>query len=117
MNKYQTYNVSRWMPVVLVGSLLAIGILLPSVAQAATAGGTGLPWETPLQRIVDSFLGPIAVGMCLIGFVAGVWRFMTGGEMDGFVRSMVVMALSGSILIAARPFINSLFGVGAVLGQ
>lgn len=87
------------------------------MAHAATAGGTGLPWETPLQRIVDSFLGPIAVGMCLIGFVAGVWRFMTGGEMDGFVRSMVVMALSGSILIAARPFINSLFGVGAVLGQ
>lgn len=117
MNKYQTRNVSRWIPIVLVGSLLAIELLLPSTAHAATAGGTGLPWETPLQRIVDSFLGPIAVGMCLIGFVAGVWRFMTGGEMDGFVRSMVVMALSGSILIAARPFINSLFGVGAVLGQ
>jgi type IV secretion system protein VirB2 len=117
MNNHQIRNVSRWMPVVLLGSLLAVELLLPSAAHAATAGGTGLPWETPLQRIVDSFLGPIAVGMCLIGFVAGVWRFMTGGEMDGFVRSMVVMALSGSILIAARPFINSLFGVGAVLGQ
>ena len=117
MKHHQTHNLNRWIPVILIGSILAISVLCPSAAQAATAGGSGLPWETPIQRIVDSFLGPIAVGMCLIGFVAGVWRFMTGGEMDGFVRSMVVMALSGSILIAARPFINSLFGVGAVLGQ
>jgi type IV secretory pathway VirB2 component (pilin) len=116
MKQYQQYYINRWIPMVILG-LLAVEFILPHSVYAATAGGTGLPWETPLQRIVDSFLGPIAVGMCLIGFVAGVWRFMTGGEMDGFVRSMVVMALSGSILIAARPFINSLFGVGAVLGQ
>jgi type IV secretory pathway VirB2 component (pilin) len=117
MNDKQIKNLTQWAPVLVIGGVITISLLFPEAAHATTAGGGGLPWETPLQKIVDSFLGPIAVGMCLIGFVAGVWRFMTGGEIDGFVRSMVVMALSGSILIAARPFINSLFGVGAVLGQ
>lgn len=89
MKHHKTNNLSRWIPVILIGSILAIGALCPSAAHAATAGGSGLPWETPIQRIVDSFLGPIAVGMCLIGFVAGVWRFMTGGEMDEIPQKLL----------------------------
>lgn len=108
-------QINRWLPVTLSIALLGIVLLFPEQAQATTAGGTGLPWETPIQRFVDSMLGPVSLAMVLIGFVGGVFGFMTGGEINGFVRSMVVMILSGSILIAARPFINSLFGVGGIL--
>lgn len=105
----------RWLPAALLIALLGFILLFPEQAQSTTAGGTGLPWETPIQRFVDSMLGPVSMAMVLIGFVGGVFGFMTGGEINGFVRSMVVMILSGSILLAAKPFINSLFGVGGIL--
>jgi type IV secretory pathway VirB2 component (pilin) len=106
----------RWGAVMLVATLLLLVLFLPDQAHATTAGGTGLPWESPIQRIVESFLGPVATGMCLIGFVVGVSGFLYGGEINGLVRSMVVLVLAGSVLMAARPFINSLFGVGALIG-
>ena len=108
-------RVNRWLPAVLPVAILAIVLLFPEQAHATTQGGTGLPWETPIQRFVDSMLGPVALAMVLIGFVGGVFSFITGGEINGFVRAMVVMILSGSILIAAKPFINSMFGVGGIL--
>ncbi len=109
-------RIYRFLPVVLPLAIIAIFLLSPEQAHATTAGGTGLPWETPIQRVVDSFLGPVALAMILIGLVGSVWGFMTGGEINGLVRSMIVILLSGSILLAARPFVQSVFGVGALLG-
>jgi len=103
------------LPVIFPVALLAFILLFPEQAHANTAGGSGLPWETPIQRFVDSMLGPVSLAMVLIGFVGGVFGFMTGGEINGFVRAMVVMILSGSILLAAKPFISSVFGVGGIL--
>ena len=97
-------------------SLLAIVVLLPEQAHAATTGGSGLPWEAPITKLVDSMVGPVALGMILLGLVGGVWGFMTGGEINGFVRSMVVMVLAGSILAAAKPFVNSMFTTSALIG-
>jgi type IV secretion system protein TrbC len=105
----------RWMPVILSFTLIAVFLLCPEQAHATTTGGSGLPWETPIQRVVDSFLGPVALGMILIGIVGSIWGFITGGEINGLVRSMIVILLSGSILLAARPFVQSVFGVGALL--
>ena len=46
-------------------SLVAAAILTSS---PAWAGGTGMPWETPLQSIVDSVQGPVAkvIGVIII---------------------------------------------------
>ncbi len=109
------HQLTRYLPVVLSIALIVFALLCPEQAHATTTGGTGLPWETPIQKITDSFLGPVALGMILIGLVGGVWGFITGGEINGFVRSMVVIVLAGSILMAAKPFVQSLFGVGALL--
>jgi len=110
-----TYRFNQWLPIVLPGILLAFVLLFPEQAHATTQGGPGLPWETPIQRFVDSMLGPVSLAMVLIGFIGGVFAFITGGEINGFVRAMVVMILSGSILLAAKPFISSVFGVGGIL--
>jgi len=101
------------MGIVVVG----VFVLLPEHAHAATAGaGGGLPWEAPITKLVDSMVGPVALGMILLGLVGGVWGFMTGGEINGFVRSMVVMVLAGSILAAAKPFVTSMFTTAALIG-
>lgn len=106
---------NRWLPMVLPVALFGFVLLFPEQAHASATGGSGLPWETPIQRFVDSMLGPVSLAMVLIGFVGGVFGFMTGGEINGFVRGMVVMILSGSILLAAKPFITGLFGISAAL--
>lgn len=116
MNDKQLKNLAQWMPLILAGGFMTASILFPEVAHATSPGGAGLPWEAPIATIVNSFLGPIALGMVLIGMVGGVWSFMTGGEINGFVRSMVVMVLAGSILASARPFVQQLFNVGTGLG-
>ena len=40
--------------------LFAVILFLPSLAHAASTGGSGLEWETPLQKIRDSVTGPVA---------------------------------------------------------
>jgi type IV secretion system protein VirB2 len=110
-------SLRKWSPLLMGVALVAIFALLPEQAHASTAGvGGGLPWEAPITKLVDSMVGPVALGMILLGLVGGVWGFMTGGEINGFVRSMVVMVLAGSILAAAKPFVTSMFTTAALIG-
>jgi type IV secretion system protein TrbC len=109
-------NLRKWSPLIMGVALLAFFLLLPEQAHANTATGGGLPWEDPINKLVNSMIGPVALGMILLGLVGGVWGFMTGGEINGFVRSMVVMVLAGSILAAAKPFVTSMFTTAALLG-
>lgn len=103
----------RWSLFALV--LVGLALAFPEQAHATTAGGSGLPWETPVQRFVDSLLGPIAIAMVLLGFVGGVWRFMIGGQIDNFISSMLMLILCGSILLAAKPLISQFYGVSTLL--
>ena len=47
--------------------LLALLSLTPDIC---SAGATDLPWETPLQRIVDSLSGPVAKILATIAIIA-----------------------------------------------
>ena len=43
------------------GLFLLAGVALHlGLATAAKAAGTGMPWEQPLQQILDSVQGPVA---------------------------------------------------------
>lgn len=111
MNPY-----TRYLPMFAVIALLGFVLLCPEQAQATSPGGTGLPWETGIGHVVDSLIGPVAVGLVVLGFFGGSFAFATGGEMNGWVRAMAVMLLSGSVMLAAKPFVSSVFGVGACFG-
>lgn len=101
---------TRYMPLIAAVALVGFVLLCPEHAHAMSPGGGGLPYETGLQRFVDSMLGPVATGMVLVGFLVGAWGFMTGGEMNMLVRSMLTMLISGSIMLAAKPFVQTMFG-------
>ncbi|HBA54269.1 MAG TPA: conjugal transfer protein TrbC [Syntrophorhabdus aromaticivorans] len=58
-------------PKMVLSGFLILGMifLLPVLAHAS---GSGLPWETPLQKILDSISGPVAkiagvIAICLTG--------------------------------------------------
>ena len=53
--------------------------LVPDLVFAAGAGG-GMPWETPLQRLVDSLTGPVAKAIGIVSiFIFGATVALSEG--------------------------------------
>jgi type IV secretion system protein VirB2 len=88
--------------------LLAAGALVLLTTGKALGAGSGMPWEAPLQRILESIEGPVAK------VVAVVTIIMTGlslafGDMGGGVRRLVQIVFGLSIAFAATSFFLSFF--------
>jgi type IV secretion system protein VirB2 len=78
---------------------------------AASAAGTNMPWEQPLQQILDSVQGPVAK------IVAVIIIILTGlglafGETAGGFRKLVQIVFGLSIAFAASSFFLSFFSFG-----
>lgn len=97
-------------------ALVALALLLPNLAEAATAGGGGLPWETPLQTLSNSIKGPVAFTISLLGLVGCGAALIWGGEINEFIRRFIMLVLVISLLVFASNILSNLFGVGAVIG-
>jgi type IV secretion system protein VirB2 len=86
-------------------------------ATPAWAGGSGMPWETPLQSIVDSVQGPVAkvVGVIIIVITGLTLAF---GDTGGGFRRLIQIVFGLSIAFAASSFFLSFFsfGGGALVG-
>lgn len=86
------------------------------VAGPAHAAGSGMPWEGPLQQIVDSITGPVARAAAVIAIViAGVTIIFSEG--GGGVRKLAFVGLGIAIMFAAVSFFLDFFGFagGAVI--
>ena len=76
--------------------------------QAAHAAGSGMPWEAPLQRILESIEGPVAkVVAVVVIIVTGL--SLSFGDMGGAFRRMVQVVFGLSIAFAATSFFLSFF--------
>ncbi len=81
-------------------SLLAVTLLLGAApAVHAGTGGADLPWNAPLQTVVDNLTGPTAKTIAALAFVLGgaIWMFTSHEQ-------------------GAKRFGQALFGVAIVLG-
>lgn len=100
-------------------ALVALGVCVAAVAlpELALAGSAqGLPWEGPLTKLKDSMTGPVAMVVSLIGVVGCLAGLLWGGEMNEFLRKMIMLVLVISGLVAATSVISNLFNAsGAVL--
>ena len=81
------------------------------------AGGSGMPWEGPLQQIVESVTGPVVQAAAVIAVVlfgAGVAMSENGSSM----RRGLGILFGLSIAFAASTFFLEFFGVagGAEIG-
>ena len=74
----------------------------------AQAAGTGMPWEEPLQQILDSVQGPVAkIVAVLIIIVTGLT--LAFGETSGGFRRLIQIVFGLSIAFAASSFFLSFF--------
>ena len=89
-----------------VGSLVALACVI--VTDAANAAGSGMPWEAPLQRILESIEGPVAkVVAVVIIIVTGL--SLVFGDMGGGLRRLIQVVFGLSIAFAATSFFLSFF--------
>jgi type IV secretory pathway VirB2 component (pilin) len=98
--------------------LLTLALAAQSILiTAAYAAGTNMPWEQPLQQILDSIQGPVAK------IVAVIVIIMTGltlafGETAGGFRKLIQIVFGLSIAFAASSFFLSFFSfAGGALVQ
>jgi type IV secretory pathway VirB2 component (pilin) len=90
----------------LVAATAACGLTL---AGPALAGGSGMPWEGPLQKIVESVTGPVvqaAAVVAVVLFGAGIAMSESGSSM----RRGLGILFGLSIAFAASTFFLSFFG-------
>lgn len=92
----------------LVSLTLALAL---TTAPPAWAGGSGMPWETPLQSIVDSVQGPVAkvIGVIIIVITGLTLAF---GDTSGGFRKLIQIVFGLSVAFAASSFFLSFFSFG-----
>lgn len=87
---------------------VATSLLLAAPAHAA---GSSMPWEAPLQSILDSIQGPVAkiVAVIIITITGLTLAF---GETSGGFRRLIQIVFGLSIAFAASSFFLSFFSFG-----
>jgi len=80
---------------------------------AASAGGSAIGWENPLNLIVTSVTGEVAFSISVIAMVFAFGMLAFGGDLNSFGRTLIVIVLVISILVNITNAMQTLFGVGA----
>ena len=86
-------------------ALLAITLL---TAVSAHASGSGMPWEAPLQQILESIEGPVAKIFAVIVIIT-TGLSLAFGDMAGGFRRLIQIVFGLSIAFAATSFFLSFF--------
>lgn len=96
------------------GLLLAAAMLL--TAGTAKAAGSSMPWEGPLQSILDSIQGPVARIIAVI-IIISTGLALAFGDTSGGFRKLIQIVFGLSIAFAASSFFLSFFSFsgGAVV--
>jgi type IV secretory pathway VirB2 component (pilin) len=88
--------------------LAAIALLSIAFAPAAYAAGSSMPWETPLNQILESVQGPVAKIISVI--IITVTRLtLAFGDTSGGFRRLIQIVFGLSIAFAASSFFLSFF--------
>lgn len=95
----------------LVRTLACAAAVTLLFCEAAHAAGSGMPWEAPLQQILDSVQGPVAKIVAVI-IIITTGLTLAFGETSGGFRRLVQIVFGLSIAFAASSFFLSFFSFG-----
>jgi len=89
-------------------STLVVFTLLTAPAYAA---GSNMPWEQPLNQILESIQGPVAKVISVIVIIL-TGLALAFGETSGGFRRLIQIVFGLSIAFAASSFFLSFFSFG-----
>jgi len=88
-------------------SIVALSVALTAPAYAS---GSSMPWEQPLQQILQSIEGPVAKIIAVIIITTGL--ALAFGDTSGGFRRLIQIVFGLSIAFAASSFFLSFFSFG-----
>ena len=113
-----SFDTTRWRFSRLTLRSIAAGVsgMAILVAGHAQAAGSSMPWEEPLQKILESIEGPVAKIIAVI-IIIGTGLTLAFGDTSGGSRKLIQIVFGLSIAFAASSFFLSFFsfGGGAVI--
>jgi type IV secretory pathway VirB2 component (pilin) len=104
-------------PTRLILALLVLSLVVtigPSLAHAAGAGGV-MPWDNNVTKISQSFTGPLAYGVALIGIVGAGAVLIFAQEIPYFLKAVCFVVLAASFMCGANAFAATMGWTGAVI--
>ncbi|KAA5601770.1 TrbC/VirB2 family protein [Blastochloris sulfoviridis] len=94
-----------------VAATIVTTIVTLSIPSAALAAGSSMPWEAPLQKILESVEGPVAkIIAVMIIILTGLT--LAFGDTSGGARKLIQIVFGLSIAFAASSFFLSFFSFG-----
>lgn len=98
------------------GYFLALAAFALCFVVPAHAAGSSMPWEAPLQSVLDSIQGPVARIIAVIIIIA-TGLSLAFGDTSGGMRKLVQIVFGLSIAFAASSFFLTFFSFtgGAVV--
>ena len=96
----------------MMGIIFLSLFLITEPAMAASAGG-GLPFDGWLTKIQNSITGPFAFAAAIIGMTAAGATLIFGGDMNGFMKTLIFFVLVLAFVVAAQNTITAITGKGA----
>ncbi|PXX08591.1 type IV secretion system protein VirB2 [Paraburkholderia tropica] len=98
------------------GQGLVLAVVMLMAAGTAKASGSSMPWETPLQSILDSIQGPVAKIIAVL-IIISTGLALAFGDTSGGFRKLIQIVFGLSIAFAASSFFLSFFSFsgGAVV--
>ena len=94
----------------LAAASVSLGLVL-GLSGAAQAAGSGMPWEEPLQQVLESVQGPVAKIVAVI-IIITTGLTLAFGETAGGFRRLIQIVFGLSIAFAASSFFLSFFSFG-----
>lgn len=100
-------------PRVIVSALLALGfVFVPDLW--AGGMGTEMPWNTPMQTLLNNMTGPTARALVGIATAYSGYRWMFASHEQG-ANSLARVAVGGAIALTAQTIISYASFGGALL--
>jgi type IV secretion system protein TrbC len=93
----------------MIAALAAAGLLVATAP--ALAAGSNMPWEQPLQQILQSIEGPVTKVIAVIVIITTGLSLAFGDAGGGF-RRLIQIVFGLSIAFAASSFFLSFFSFG-----
>jgi type IV secretion system protein VirB2 len=94
-----------------VATAFAATFVTLALSPAAYAAGSSMPWEAPLQSILESIEGPVAkIIAVMIIIITGLT--LAFGDTSGGARKLIQIVFGLSIAFAASSFFLSFFSFG-----
>jgi type IV secretion system protein TrbC len=99
---------TRWRATRWQATAWRVTVFAVVIVSRADAAGSGMPWEAPLQRILESIEGPVTkVIAVVIIIITGL--SLAFGDMGGGLRRLLQIVFGLSIAFAATSFFLSFF--------